>query len=152
MALNTQAIIDAVCSYAEATGYYDRVQAHEPKSAPGNGLNAAVWVDSVRPIPQRSGLAKTSAVLALNLRIYQNMLSEPQDAIDPNVTIACDALMNAVTGGFTLGGAVSEVDLLGEYGQPLGAQAGYLQQDNRLYRAVTVTIPVVINDCWDQSQ
>lgn len=150
MALDTKAILDAVVSHALASGHFERVNQHEPKSAPGNGLSAAVWVDRVGPA-RGSGLAMTSALLVLNVRLYTSMLSEPQDAIDPNLMAAHDALMTAYSGAFTLGGLVRSVDLLGAAGTPLSSQAGYLNQDSKLFRVITITLPVIVNDCWEQA-
>jgi len=33
---------------------------------------------------------------------------------------------------------------------PLSALAGYLNQDGKLYRVMTVTLPIIINDIWAQ--
>lgn len=152
MALDSKSIIEAVASHAATLGYFERVNQHEPKSAPGKSLTAAVWVDRIRPVPRRSGLASTSALVVLNLRIYTSMTREPQDAIDPEMTAAVDALMNAYNGDFTLGGMTGNVDLLGAHGFRLEAQAGYLTQDGIVYRVMTVAIPVVVNDVWTQAE
>lgn len=151
MALNTAAVLDAVVSHALASGYFERVNQHEPKSAPDSGLTAAVWVDRIGPAAGQSGLDATTALFVLNVRIYQNMLAEPQDMIDPNVLAATDALMTAYIGDLDLGGNVRNVDVRGIAGTALLAQAGYLQQDQRVYRAVTITLPLIINDVWSES-
>ncbi|MET8987757.1 hypothetical protein ABZW49_20110 [Nonomuraea wenchangensis] len=78
------------------------------------------------------------------------MLQEPADAIDPAMLAALDALMSAYSGDFDLGGRIRNVDLLGQTGPPLSAQAGYLEQDGNTYRVFTVTLPLLINDVWDQ--
>lgn len=152
MSLAIQEITDAVVSHALETGYFERVNNHEPKSAPGNGLSASVWVDSIGPVPAGSGLARTSALLRFNVRLYTSMLSEPQDAIDPNLVTALDALLTKYNEDFTLGDLVRNVDLLGQTGASLSAQAGYLNQDNKLYRVFTITLPLVVNDVWDQGE
>lgn len=151
MPLETEAIIDAVVSHAAASGHFERVNAHEPKNAPGHGLTAAVWVQRIAPLALQSGLAATSALLLINVRVYQNMIAEPQDAIDPNVSAAVDALIRAYSSDFTLDGLVSDVDLLGRHGTPLSAEAGYVPQDNKLFRVMTITVPTIINDVWPQS-
>lgn len=146
-----QAVVDAAVSHALASGRFERVNAHEPKAAPATGgITGAVWVDAVRPLPLRSGLVATSAMLILNVRVYTSFLAQPEDAIDPRVTGAVGALMSAYSGDFDLGGSISEVDLLGTYGVPMFAQAGYLNQDGKNYRVMTITLPCVINDVWDQ--
>lgn len=149
MALDIDGILNAVVSHAGASGYFERVNQHEPKNAPGLGLTAAVWVDTIRTVPS-SGLASSSALLVFNVRLFTSMLQEPQDAIDPNLVRALSALYAAYSGDFTLGSLVRHVDLLGAEGAPLSAKAGYLNQDNRLYRLFTITLPVIVNDVWDQ--
>jgi hypothetical protein len=151
MSLDTQGIIDAVASHAAASGFFERVNAHEPKNAPGNGVTGAVWVDRGGPAPGQSGLSSTSALLVLKFRVYTNMLAEPSDAIDPAVMNALDALVTAWSGDFELGGQVRNVDLLGASGVPLSWQAGYLSQDNRVYRVMDLTLPLVISDVWAQA-
>lgn len=150
MSLNLQAILDATVSHALASGYFERVNQHEPKAAPGNGISAAVWVNTIGPAVGASGLTATSGRLELNVRVMQNMLKEPQDAIEPAVLAAVDALMSAYSGDFDLGGNVRNVDLLGQAGVPLSAQAGYLPIDGKLYRAMTIVLPLIINDLWNQ--
>jgi hypothetical protein len=148
--LPTQDIIDALVSHAARLGRLERVNGHEPKSAPGRGLSAAIWADRIAAVPATSGLRTTSALVVMNVRLYSNMLQEPQDAIDPNLVACADELMAAYSGDFELGGLVQAVDLLGRTGTALAAQAGYISQDNRLYRVITITVPLIINDAWEQ--
>ncbi|MCI0687227.1 MAG: hypothetical protein L0Y54_08330 [Sporichthyaceae bacterium] len=151
MALGMSGIHAAVASHAAALGVFERVLKHEPKSAPGNGLTAAFWADSIRPVPARSGLASTAVRLELTGRIYLNMLADPQDDIDTRLLVAADALMAAYSGDFELGGQVANVDLLGAHGDPLSADAGYLEQDGKFFRIMTIILPLVINDLWGQA-
>lgn len=151
MNLDPTAILNAVQTHALASGYFDRVNGHEPKAAPGNGLSAAVWVDDLVPVAARSGLATVSALLVVNVRLYSNMTQEPQDAIDPNLLLAATALYSAYSGHFTLGGIATNVDLLGAHGRPMRCQAGYLEQDRRLYRVYTITLPIVVDDVWAEA-
>lgn len=143
------AVLDAVVSHAMALGRFEQVNAHEPKNAPGNGLTCAVWVDGVQPTLS-SGLSSTSTVFRLNVRIFSNMLKEPQDMIDPEVMFAVDELFAAYIGDFTLGGLIRNVDVRGQAGVPLSAQAGYINQDQTMLRVVTITLPLIVNDAWDE--
>ena len=151
MPVDTTAILAALESHAATLGHLERVNTHEPKNAPGNGLTAAIWVQQIAPLAAASGLAATSALLTVNVRLYSNMIQEPQDQIDPKMVAAVDALMNAYTGDFELGGLVRNVDLLGQFGGGLFAQAGYLEQDRKMFRVMTLTVPLVLNDAWVQS-
>jgi len=147
--IDIAALLAAATSHAQSLGVFDRVNGHEPKVAPGNGLTAAVWVQTVAPI-RSSGLNSTSICMVFNVRIYTSMLQEPQDSIDPAMVGALDLLMAAYSGDFTLGGLIRSVDLLGANGVSLAAQAGYVEQDKRLFRVYTVTLPLLINDAWEQ--
>jgi hypothetical protein len=133
-----------------ASGLFESVNGHEPKNAPGNGLTAALWADTVEPV-RSSGLASVSARVTFNVRIYSSMLAEPQDGIDPNVLRAVSVLLTAYVGDFTLGDEARHVDIFGAYGAPLRAQAGYINQDGRMYRVMTISMPVVFNDCWTEA-
>ncbi len=152
MALDIDRILDPVVSHALASGFFERVNAFEATDPPGNGLTCAVWVDDIQTAP--SGLASTSALLILNVRLYTSMLSDPPDAIDPAMTRAGSGLINAYAGDFTLGDTVMAVDLRGIAGISLRARAGYLPMgsgaDRVDYRVFTITLPLIVSDVWDE--
>jgi len=151
VSLGTAAILDAAISHAKGLGRFERILTHEPKSAPGNGLSVAMWAQNLRPIAGGSGLNSTTARLQLSVRVYTNMLADPQDKIDTRLLDAVDALMSAYSGDFTLGGLIRNVDLLGADGDPLSADAGYLEQDSKLYRVMVISLPLIVNDLWVQA-
>jgi hypothetical protein len=149
MSLQSGALIDALVSHAMTTGYFERVNAHEPKNAPGYGLTAAVWNQTGGPV-QSSGLAQTSAVVTFYVRLFTSMVSEPQDMIDPNLLDALDALLTAYSGDFTLDGMIRQIDLLGAESPGLSWVAGYIDVSGTKYRCMTITVPLVVNDVWEQ--
>jgi hypothetical protein len=152
MTLGLADVMDAVAAHAAATGWFDAVTNHEPKSAPGKGLSAAIWVEEVAPIPGRGGLDKTSVLVTFSVRLATSMTSEPQDDIDPNLLAAFDDLMRAYTGDFTLGALVAQIDLLGSYSQGgMRGKGGYLNQDGLLLRVFEITLPLVVDNLWDQA-
>lgn len=151
MSLNSDAVQTAMVDHLRNLGLFTRVNEHEPKNAPGNGLVVAAWLDAVTPIPLASGLAVTSARVAYSVRMYKSMLAEPQDGIDRDLLRALDVVMNEYTGHFTLGGLVGEVDLLGSYGAPLAGKPGYLEQDGKLFRVIVIELPLIIYDVWTQA-
>lgn len=151
MAIQSQDIVDRLTGHAEASGYFDRVTGHEPKSKPGRGLSCAVWVDRIEPARGRSGLQQTSARVVMNVRVYTNMMQQPQDSIDPSVMEAVDALFTAYTGNFELGVEGRWIDCLGAtQGHPLFSQSGYINIDNMVYRVITITVPVIVENAWPQ--
>lgn len=143
-------IINSVMSHALRTGMFDTVNGHEPKSVPGNGLTAAVWAQQLMPVQMRSGLDRTTVRVELTVRLYMNMLQEPQDAIDPVMVDATDVLMASYSASFTLAGLVANVDLLGAHGTGLMAQAGYQDVSGTMMRVTDITLPLIINDLWVQ--
>jgi hypothetical protein len=144
------ALVSASESIALRTGQFRSVNFHEPKAAPGSGVRLAIWVQSIEPIAQASGLADTSGYVVLYARVYGNMLANPEDEIDPRVLTAVTVLIGAYSADFTLGGTVRNIDLLGMYGEKLGGQAGYITIGGSMYRVMTVTVPCVVNDMWTQ--
>ena len=150
MSIAYQPVLAALESVCKASGKFRAVNGHEPKNAPEKGLTAAVWVDGIQPTT-RSGLAATSVVVVYLIRLYTPMISEPQDAIDPAIVSAADAVMGAVTADFTLGGAGGIVDLLGSEGTAMGAQAGYVTVGQTMFRCIDITVPVLLDDVWSQS-
>jgi hypothetical protein len=152
VAIQSQDLIDRLASHAMTLGVFDRVNQHEPKNKPGRGLTCAVWTDRIEPARGRSGLAATDARVTFNVRVYTNMLQNPQDAIDPNVMNAVDLLFEAYSGDFELGNGSLFIDLLGmTQGHPLFSQSGYINIDNMVYRVMTITVPVIVQNAWTQS-
>jgi hypothetical protein len=150
VALDLTAYRNAAMSHAQSLGLFTQVLDHEPVSAPGSGLIYALWVTDAAPIPDRSGLTSVSVRLELNGRVFMPADTEPQGDVDIAVTGAVNGLMNAYAGDFELGGTVAEVDLLGAYGTPLRARFGYTRLDSTTYRVATLTIPLVLNDVWNE--
>lgn len=151
MTLDIVTILARVQDHALTSGWFTEVNGEEPKSPPDtSGLTAAVWVQDIGPARGGSGLASTSIRLGLMVRLYAGLFTEPGDAIDPRMMQALDALLRSYSGDFDLDGTVREVDLLGAYGDPLGAKAGYMLQSGTEYRVMDITLPLIINDLWDQ--
>ncbi|MEU6781493.1 hypothetical protein ABZ912_19995 [Nonomuraea angiospora] len=150
MSLDATGILDAIVSHAMTLGVFETVNAHEVVNAPGYGLHAEVWADSIAPVAIVSGLAATSALVVWNVRIRGNADAQPRDLVDPNMMAAVDALMNAYSGDFTLDGLVRNVDLLGQAGAALSARAGYLSQGGVVYRIYDVVLPLIVSDVWEQ--
>jgi hypothetical protein len=152
MALDVAAVndlFDRLISINMALGDFEIVNGHEPKSKPGNGLSAALWVQDMKPL-RSSGLASTTGLLTINERIYTSFLADPPDAIDPHVVAAAADVIAALSADFMLGDTIRNIDLLGAYSNGLNAQAGYLTQDGTVFRIVTLEIPCVIDDMFAQ--
>lgn len=143
-------ILDAVVSDVQRSGYFDRVNKHEPKRQPGHGLTAAVWMQRLAPIPQGSGLASTSAVLVFTVRLYMRMTAEPIDMIDPRMMKAASNIMRRYHDDFDFDGLIRNVDLLGQSGVGMESNAGYLELGGTMYRIIDINVPCIVNDVWEQ--
>jgi len=153
MALNTSTLVNAIASHAAALGLFDAVNGHEPKNAPGGQLTCAIWTMDLLPV-QSSGLAATSVRITFNVRLYLPTLNtspEQADMIDPQMMDAADLLLADYVGNFTLGGLIRYVDVRGIDGNPLSVQSGYITQDGKVYRVLTIFLPLVINDLWNEA-
>lgn len=146
-----QTLFNVIESHARASGLFDSVNTHEPKSAPGGNVHCAIYVSTLRPMPAGSGLATTAGVVTVMARIYVPMIQEPQDKIDPDIVVAADTLMDDFSGDFTLGGNARNIDLLGQTGESLEGRAGYITIDQTVFRSMDITIPIVVNDVFTQA-
>lgn len=151
MSLDVETILDKVVSHAAASGLFERVNTHEVKNPPGRGLTCEIWSDIERPIGSASGLDSVTVLMVLMVRIRAPWLTEPQDALEPEMVRAVDTLCTAYCGDFTLDGAVRQVDIFGAYGMQLEARAGYLRQDGTEYRIKDIVLPLVVNDVWAEA-
>lgn len=140
---------DAV-SAAKKLNDFENVMQHEPKAKPASLPALALWVQSLVPVAAVSGLSSTSGRLGLRARIYLNFMSKPEDRIDPELLRLTSALFGAFSGGFTFGGDVMLIDLLGAHGESLSAQAGYIEHDGTHFRVMECSIPVIIDSLWQQ--
>lgn len=142
--------VNKLLTLASASGYFDRCQASEPKSNPGAGLTFATWIDDIRPIALRSGLAVTSARVPMTCRIYLSVLTEPADNIDTQLATTSSYLLSELTGDFGLTGAY--IDLLGAHGDPLGTDLGYVELDESVFRIADTNVPFIADDVFDQAE
>ncbi len=61
-----------------------------------------------------------------------------------------DKLIAAFVADFSLGGKSRNIDIFGAHGFPLSARAGYIDIDNKKFRIMDITVPVIVNDVWSE--
>ena len=145
------AITQALVSAAQKLALFEHVNGHEPRAAPATGLSMGIWMGPFGPLPRVSGLAATSVRAEFQARIYLSAEQHPLDGIDPRVTGAAAQFFSTLSGGFTLGGQVMEVDLLGAYGAPLSGTPGYISHDSKFFRVMNLVIPVIVDGTFGQA-
>lgn len=138
-------------------GIFESHSFHEPKSAPQGKLHLALFGATMDPIPELSGLNIVSVRVEFQMVILRDMFESP-DMVDPETMGAAGRLMNAMANGFTLDGIVHAVDVLGAYGEKLRSQSGYItigggggsgaQGGGKMFRVMSVFVPVILADCW----
>lgn len=152
MAFDFVALMSALVDHSATLGYFDRVNDHEPPNAPGAQLTAHIWLDTILPLPAASGLAAVSGLVVMNERIQVSANRQPYGSIETDLAAASGAVVGSLAGDFDLGvTGVRNIDVLGANGFALAGKAGYLTQDQKLYRVMTVTVPVVVNDLWTEA-
>jgi hypothetical protein len=137
-------------SVASRLGVFDRVHGHEPPNAPGRGYTCSFTLTRIRPARTASGLNVTSALVVFLARIQTPGFADPMDAIDPDLGTTGWRLMDGYHADLDLGGTIQTVDVMGREGVLLEGQYGYIEQDRKQFRLFDVTVPMIVNDVWDQ--
>jgi hypothetical protein len=153
-------ILAMVRSIPKKLGTFDTVEGHEPLNAPGNGLHCYSWAGPVRCVGTESGLASAALVASFSVRI-QTLAAGPKakgvnlNNIDRKLLHGTGVLFNAYIGHFRLTDhtgqqLVRRVDIFGSYGAGLRMDPGYLNSDGNIYRVGVITLPLILNDEYDE--
>lgn len=146
--LDIDTLMGHLVSHAQATGHFDSVNTHEPDNAPGNGVFCSIVLDRINFVP--GGLDNTSARIAFAVALMYPANNLPRDDAEPYLIKALDSLLGRLNADFTLGGSVRMIDIGGAYGEELSTIAGYVKIDEQLYRVMEITLPLIVNDVWEE--
>lgn len=146
-----EAAFVAIADACAASGRFARVNRHEVKNAPSSQLTAEIWADRDEPHLASSGLATASLLITFKVRIGMGMLTEPQDAIDPEVTNAVFDVMTRLYADISI---IPGADLqpLTPEGGGMFAQAGYINRDGKMFRIKDLHVPVIVFDAFPQTR
>lgn len=136
--------LKAVQNYLAASGWVRTAQVGEPKSPPGEGVTAAVFMSNWS-VAQLT-LSTTIEVHTVTLRFYRNMLQTPTEDIEFELARILSEVTSDLLGEFDLGATIRNVDAGGQYGQGLSARWGYVDVGGTLYRLVDLTLPLIVDD------
>jgi hypothetical protein len=155
MDLDVNAILGAMRSHCMASGMFNKVDGHEPKTTPvpDTGLAAAVWLGAISPTSRYSGLAVTSAMVTVVTRLFTPASREPADTVDPYIGGAVATLMTRLMLDLTLGDTCTSIDVFGFAGNPTNAEPMYVQYDDSavVLRSFTIITRALVADCWEQA-
>jgi len=155
--MDIDTIIDNVIALANAqtsggNPLFVDVLDYECRAMPPDGIIASVYFNELGGVPDDSGLAATSGTLVLNVRLYVSTVRQPYGTTERSIVRAAQQMCGALNASFTLDGSVRNVDIFGASGVRLRAVGGYIPaQDGKLMRVVTITLPTIVNDVWEQT-
>lgn len=143
--------LDEFRSMCRKSAGFEIVLPHEPRKPPVAGFSIGAWLNTMDPIPRRSGLAATSLRVELMARIYLPMSGRPE-AIDTETARRVDLIFRALHDDITITPADHEIDWLGAYGEPVRARSGWLTIENALIRVMDIYVPFIVNDAYAQER
>jgi hypothetical protein len=143
-AADAENLFSQVRSIAKKLGVFPAVIGHDPENAPPSGVSLSIMLGSVKPITS-SGLDAVSCQVTLMVHVWSFANQKPLDDIDPKVLAATCSMMGALAGGFTLNGTVRDVNLFA-----MDAQPGYVNFQEKEFRTVAISVPIEINDLFEE--
>jgi len=147
MAFDISQTLHAVETYTQKLGLFETVQIGEPKSPPGQGFHAAIFMTSVNIGMIYAG-GDTRENHLVMLRIYRDMLAEksdPQLNLESEMAVVLSKLMESLLGDTDLESTVMSIDAAGMDGPGMTASFGYTEVGGSMYRIVDITIPLIVN-------
>jgi len=84
-------------------------------------------------------------VHTVTIRIYADMLREPLEANEYEISEVVGDILGDLMGEYDLGATVRNIDVAGQYGAAIGTTWGYLDLGGKLYRYADISIPLVVD-------
>ena len=141
--------MQAVQSHLMATGYFQGgVLIGEPK-APVAEFTAGVMLgsDAIQVVALTLGAPIERHGILVRIYYPINFDVDSDEQVELRITQLTSDTMKSIVEDFQLGGtAIRNVDLGGEHGTPLSAQAGFLQIADTQHRIVDITVPLIVDD------
>tara|TARA_R110000751_G_scaffold260263_2_gene359590 strand:- start:212 stop:685 length:474 start_codon:yes stop_codon:yes gene_type:complete len=147
MAFDIGNTLHAIETYILKLGLFQAVIIGEPKSPPGQGFYAAIWMQSVAISMIYAG-GDTRESHVVTLRVYRDMLaenSEPALNLESEMASLLSKLMESLLGDTDLESTVMSIDAAGMDGSPMSAAFGYVDIGGTMYRIVDISIPMIVN-------
>jgi len=139
--------LHAVETYIQKLGLFNTVRIGEPKQPLGQGLHAAIWMNSVAISLVYAG-GDTRENHIATLRIYKDMLAEqtdPQRNLEAEMAVATSKLLSNLLGDTDLESTVMSLDAAGMDGTGIAADFGYIDVGGVMFRTVDIVLPIIVN-------
>ena len=138
MVFDITSSIKSIQRYLLASGWFDRVMIGEPKSPPGSGLTAAIFMDNVAV--EELTLSSTIERHEVVVRFYTPELKQTTPNREDRLEKATAYIEKAWFGDFSLGATVRNIDI-----SELSWDFGHVDIDRIEYRTVEVTLPLIVD-------
>lgn len=146
MAFKVKSTLEAIQSYAMASGYFgSSVTVGEPKQPVAEtSLSAAIFMSSVAVASLT--LTKTIELHVTTIRIYRDMLAEPTANIEFELAEAVGDISSDLLGDYDLGETIRNIDVGGQYGSAMNTTWGYVDLSGKMYRIADISLPLIVDD------
>ena len=147
MAFDITNTLHAIETYVQKLGLFQSVAIGEPKSPPGQGFHAAVWMQSVSINMIYAG-GDTRESHIVTLRVYRDMLAEktdPQLNLESEMATLLSKLMESLLGDTDLESTIMSIDAAGMDGAAMSATFGYTDVGGSMYRVIDISVPLIVN-------
>lgn len=147
MVFNVAATLDVIHGHVAASGRFSSHGIGEPISPPdGDLLHGAVFMRGAG-ITKIYGDGGTQEVQVVMVRIYRNVLKQPQADGETELAIVAQEIAQDLIQDFSLGANVREIDIAsGQGGEPMTLEWGHVTIDQTIYRVVDIAVPIVVDD------
>jgi hypothetical protein len=147
--LDAAGVLAALGTVFQTIGGIESVITSSGVAPPASGVSVQIYaIPPWKPLDKRSGLASVSMLTTWAARLVTPIGSPPADDLDMTLLSVYSAAMNTLVGGFTLNGQVEQLDLLGAYGTGMPMEPQFLEMGGTVYRALTMTLSLVLDDVW----
>lgn len=144
MPFDVTASMRALESHLLSSGRFVHVQVGEPKAVvDSDGFVAALMMDHAQIVSLT--MSTTIELHVVTIRIYKNMLAEPQDQWEIDGAKIYSEVSDLLYADFTLGGQVRNIDFGGEHGSTYQAIWAYGDIGGPIFRVVDITVPLVVD-------
>jgi hypothetical protein len=142
MAFDITSTINAIASFLQKRGEFSHVTIGEPKSPPSGDMSASIFATGATVVG--SSLETTIEVHEVTIRIYRNMMGEPEEDNEIRTSQAVTGVTSDLLADYDLGSTVRNISI-GEYGRTMAATWGYLDVSGTMYRSVDLTVPFIVD-------
>ena len=140
MAFNALGTLRNVQGYLSASGYFANAIVGEPTQPPGHqGITAALFMDSVEVVG--TTLSGTIERHSVGLRMYRNMLNDPEGDADTELDQAVAHIEEDLLGDFDLGATIRNLDADG-----LSVDWGYVNVGGIEFRVADMELSFIVDD------